>query len=538
MHKNRFIIYCLSLLTLFFLCWSPPEIKAQENTSQAISQKGLSEAGVLKVGMEANYAPFNWTQGQKRDGAWPIANASGEFANGYDLQMAKKLADQLDLKLEIYKIDWDALPVALEAGKIDAVIAGMSPTAEREKQLDFSDSYYHSDIVIVTLADSPYSQAKQLKDLKGAKLTGQLNTFHYELLDQVPGVDEVPAMQDFPTMISAVTSGKIDGYISERPGALAAVAANSDLTLVEFNEGEGFDLGELTTDVAIAVRKNSPLRPAINDQLAKIPGAERQDLMEDMVVLNERGESHGFWSEVRGIWTDFGGQFLKGAANTMLIALSSTLLGFLLGLAIAVFRSIPDPKNSLKKVVYAAINLLITVYIEIFRGTPMMVQAMLIFYGSKLFLNWDMSTMFAAIFIVSINTGAYLSEVIRGGIMGVDSGQQEAAQAIGMNHFQQMTTIILPQAIRQILPALGNEFVINIKDTSVLNVIAVTELFFVTRSTAGSTYLTFQTFFITSIIYFVLTFTTTRLLHLLEKHLTGSKHYRVHTSSTMADQPE
>src|SRR5699024_11024113 len=125
-------------------------------------------------------------------------------------------------------------------------------------------------------------------------------------------------------------------------------------------------------------------------------------------------------------------------------------------------------------------------------------------------------------------------EVIRGGIIGVDPGQSEAAKAIGMNHFQSMTTVILPQAIRNTLPALGNEFVVNIKDTSVLNVIAVTELFFITRSAAGSTYMTFQTFFIASVLYFVMTFIATRLLILIEKYMGGSSSYTVHKSSTMA----
>lgn len=172
-------------------------------------------------------------------------------------------------------------------------------------------------------------------------------------------------------------------------------------------------------------------------------------------------------------------------------------------------------------------------YVEIFRGTPMMVQAMMIFYGSKLLFNIDLSPMVAALIIVSINTGAYLTEVIRGGIIGVDSGQFEAAKAIGMTHYQSMVNVILPQAIRNILPALGNEFIVNIKDTSVLNVIAVTELFFITRSAAGSTYLTFQTFFITSVLYFVMTFVSTRLLLLLEKYMDGSTSYTMQSSSSM-----
>lgn len=163
----------------------------------------------------------------------------------------------------------------------------------------------------------------------------------------------------------------------------------------------------------------------------------------------------------------------------------------------------------------------------------MMVQAMMIFYGTKLFFNLDLSSMVAAFIVVSINTGAYLAEVVRGGIIGVDTGQMEAAKAIGMNHIQSMTTVVLPQAIRNTLPALGNEFVVNIKDTSVLSVIAVTELFFITRSAAGSTYLTFQAFFIASVLYFVMTFISTRILLLFEKYLNGSESYTIQGSTNM-----
>ena len=147
----------------------------------------------------------------------------------------------------------------------------------------------------------------------------------------------------------------------------------------------------------------------------------------------------------------------------------------------------------------------------------MMVQAILIFYGAKQFLAIDMSTMLAAFIIVSINTGAYLSEVVRGGINSVDKGQFEACKALGMTHSQTMFNVIIPQTIKSILPAIANEFVVNIKDTSVLNVISVTELFFVSKSIAGSTYQIFQTYLITAIIYFILTFITTRIILLVEK---------------------
>lgn len=512
----------LSILLLGNLPINASSVHA-ETTNLEIDQNALDEGletpGVLRVGMEANYAPFNWSQTEGTDGAYEISNSPGEYANGYDLQIAKLLADKLGLKLEIVKLEWDGLPPALESGKIDAIIAGMTPTPDRLKVIDFSDGYYESDLVLVVRKDSPFASATSLDDFEGARVTGQLNTFHYDMIEQIPNVQQQTAMDSFPTMIQSVLSDKSDAYVSERPGAMAAVAANDDLTYVTFESGKGFDTDNSDTEIAVGLRKNSPLTKEINRALATISSQERNQLMENMVILNERGGSTGFWDEVKGIWQTYKPQFLKGIANTMFIALTSTIIGFLIGLLIAIYRSLPVTR-SLKNpgyLLYKLVDLILVAYIEIFRGTPMMVQAMLIFYGSKLFFDIDMSSMSAALLIVSINTGAYLAEVIRGGINSVDKGQYEGAKAIGMNHVQTMTYVVLPQAIKSIIPALGNEFVINIKDTSVLNVIAVAELFFVTKSAAGSTYLTFQTYFIASVIYFILTFVTTRLLNWLEK---------------------
>lgn len=531
---SKWIFAAVALLLL--LQSLPLMVSAQENTYDPDEiNTGLETDGVLRVGMEANYAPFNWSQTTSSDNAIEISNSPGEYANGYDLQVAVLLAEELGLDLEIVKLEWDGLPPALESGMIDAIIAGMSPTPERLEQIDFSESYYESDIVLVTQADSEYADATRLDDFSGARVTGQLNTFHYSLVEQIPGVEQQTALESFPTMIASVITDKSDAYISERPGALAAVAANDDLTYISFAEGQGFDLGEFDTTIAVGLRKNSPLREPINQALATIPQSQRNQLMESMVELNQRGESGGFWAEVASLWDAYGSQFLVGARNTMFIALVSTIIGSIIGLLVAIYRSISIKKkdNPLGYYIYKIFEFVILAYIEIFRGTPMMVQAMMIFYGSKLFFDLNMSSMNAALFVVSINTGAYLSEVFRGGIMGVDSGQLEASKAIGMNHFQSMTTVILPQAIRNTLPALGNEFVVNIKDTSVLNVIAVTELFFITRSAAGSTYLTFQAFFIASVLYFIMTFITTRLLILIEKYMGGSTNYKIHESSTM-----
>ena len=225
------------------------------------------------------------------------------------------------------------------------------------------------------------------------------------------------------------------------------------------------------------------------------------------------------------IISENGPMFLRGAGVTLLIALIGTVLGSIIGLLIGVIRTIPKPELKINRIILKIVNGILSVYIEIFRGTPMIVQAMVIYYGSALAFGIDIDRIVAAIFIVSINTGAYMSEIVRGGIVSIDKGQFEAAQAIGMNHIQTMTNVVLPQVFRNILPATGNEFVINIKDTSVLNVISVTELFFQTKSIAGNNFRYFESFFVACVIYFVMTFTVTRILRYVERRLDGPDNY-------------
>jgi putative lysine transport system permease protein len=227
--------------------------------------------------------------------------------------------------------------------------------------------------------------------------------------------------------------------------------------------------------------------------------------------------------------------FLRGAGLTLVIALIGTIFGAIIGLLAGVIRTIPAPERGVKKVVLKVINLILSIYIEFFRGTPMIVQAMVIYYGSALAFGLDINVFVAAIIVVSINTGAYMAEIVRGGIVSIDKGQFEAAHAIGMNHVQTMWNVVLPQVIRNILPATGNQFVINIKDTSVLNVISVTELYFVTKSISGNNFRYFESFFVACMIYFVMTFIVTRILLYLEKKLDGSDNYTMIGNDTQVE---
>ena len=245
----------------------------------------------------------------------------------------------------------------------------------------------------------------------------------------------------------------------------------------------------------------------------------------------------GFFEWVWYFVQTFGPMFLRGAGTTLLIALTGTLVGFLIGLGVGVVRTTPCRREDglLRYCLLKAVNAVLAVYIEVFRSTPMIVQAMVIYYGCAQALHLNLPQLLAGFLIVSINTGAYLSEIMRGGIQSVDPGQREAAAAIGMTHGQTMLHVVLPQAIRTVLPALGNEFIVNIKDTSVLNVISVSELFFVSKSAAGTYFKYFEVFFITSVIYFVMTFVCTRLLRWLEKRMDGPENYTIHGSQTVPE---
>ncbi len=240
-----------------------------------------------------------------------------------------------------------------------------------------------------------------------------------------------------------------------------------------------------------------------------------------------------FLKDVWAILRDYYPYLLSGVGYTMLIALVGTVAGFIIGMFTGVIRTAPMPKNKFLRVLRKILDIIITVYVEVFRGTPMMVQSMVIYWGFAFATGGRTLPLIpSGILIVSINTGAYMAEIVRGGIISIDKGQFEGAQAVGMTHFQTMIHVVLPQVIRNILPSVSNEFVINIKDTSVLNVIGVTELYYFAAIIKRQNFQTFQTYLVVCVVYFILTFTVTRLLRLVERRLEGKENYTIFGSQS------
>ncbi len=216
--------------------------------------------------------------------------------------------------------------------------------------------------------------------------------------------------------------------------------------------------------------------------------------------------------------------FLLGIRTTLIVSLSGTLIGLAIGLLVGGFRAIRLDKTASKgkKCLKNAIDALLKIYIEFFRGTPMMVQAVFIYYMVYTnIIRWD--KMIAAVFVISINTGAYMSEIIRSGIQSVDPGQNEAARSLGMSSIQTMMDIILPQAIRNAFPAICNEFIVNIKDSSVLMIISITELMFQSNSVAGTTYRFTETYFVTAMIYLLMTTLSSFVFHHIEQRMNHTR---------------
>ena len=243
-----------------------------------------------------------------------------------------------------------------------------------------------------------------------------------------------------------------------------------------------------------------------------------------------------FLGRIIFILQKYGPTMLNGAKTTLIIAIVGTIIGCLIGFFVGTIQSIPINKkdNIFKKALLKFVKIILNIYVEVFRGTPMMAQAMFIFYGSAILFNLHMDMWSAAYFIVSINTGAYMAETVRGGILSISEGQTEGAKAIGMTHFQTMLYVIMPQALRNIMPQIGNNLIINIKDTCVLSSIGVVELFFVTKTVSGAYYTVFEAYTITMIMYLTMTVFFSKLLRIFERKLNGPEDYSLSTTDTLA----
>ena len=237
-------------------------------------------------------------------------------------------------------------------------------------------------------------------------------------------------------------------------------------------------------------------------------------------------------TEIGKLWSKYGNSYLTGIQNTLILALAATAIGCVIGFACGILNTIPCSKNDPlpKRILLKLVRIIVRVYVEVFRGTPMVLQAVFIYYGLPYFTDNALkftNMWVAALVVVSVNTGAYMAESVRGGIISIDPGQTEGAKAIGMTHVQTMMNVILPQALRNIMPQIGNNFIINVKDTSVMFIIGFPDFFAAHRAAVGASYLYFPSATVEMIGYLCMTLTASFLLRWVEKKLDGSSDYEL-----------
>lgn len=479
----RFILILGLLISSAMVYINPTAHAEQDQTWEKIKERGE-----LRVGLSADYAPMEFEH---------TVNGKTEYA-GVDIDLAKKIAKDNNLKLKIVNMSFDSLLGGLKTGKIDIIISGMTSTPERKKQVDFSDSYMMTKNIMLVKKDK-VNEYKDIKDFNNKKVGAQKGTEQEKIAQTEIENASITSLSRLPDVILALKSGKVEGAVVEKPVAEAYLKQNPKLGIsnVKFNEEE--------KDTVIAVPKDSPkLLSQINKTIKEV---KDKGLIDKYMTnaANAMNDDSGFISK-------YGSFFLKGIKITILISLIGVALGSILGAFVTLMK--------LSKI--KVISWIASIYIEILRGTPMLVQVFIVFFGITAALGLDISALVCGTIALVINSSAYIAEIIRAGINAVDKGQMEAARSLGLNYRQTMKSVIMPQAIKNILPALGNEFVTLIKESSIVSTIGVGEIMFNAQVVQGISFDPFTPLLVAAALYFVLTFVLTRIMNMIEGRLNAS----------------
>ncbi|HDF7353127.1 TPA: ABC transporter substrate-binding protein/permease [Staphylococcus aureus] len=476
----RFILVLGLLISSAMVYINPTAHAEQDQTWEKIKERGE-----LRVGLSADYAPMEFEH---------TVNGKTEYA-GVDIDLAKKIAKDNNLKLKIVNMSFDSLLGALKTGKIDIIISGMTSTPERKKQVDFSDSYMMTKNIMLVKKDK-VNEYKDIKDFNNKKVGAQKGTEQEKIAQTEIENASITSLSRLPDVILALKSGKVEGAVVEKPVAEAYLKQNPKLGIsnVKFNEEE--------KDTVIAVPKDSPKLLSQINKTIKDKGLIDKYMTN---AANAMNDDSGFISK-------YGSFFLKGIKITILISLIGVALGSILGAFVALMK--------LSKI--KIISWIASIYIEILRGTPMLVQVFIVFFGITAALGLDISALVCGTIALVINSSAYIAEIIRAGINAVDKGQMEAARSLGLNYRQTMKSVIMPQAIKNILPALGNEFVTLIKESSIVSTIGVGEIMFNAQVVQGISFDPFTPLLVAAALYFVLTFVLTRIMNMIEGRLNAS----------------
>ncbi|MBR8837200.1 MAG: ABC transporter permease subunit [Stigonema ocellatum SAG 48.90 = DSM 106950] len=493
MKQGRVLIFTL----LFIAILAISRIAGLGNSLQAASSVGKD---TLTMVTSPDYPPYEYydTQGGERN------------IVGFDIDIANAIAQQLGFKLKVMESDFNGLIPALQGNRADFVMAGMTPTEQRKKNVDFSITYYEAKDTIVAPKGS---NIKKPQDLSGKKVGVQLGTIQEQnakkIAQKVAGI-QLKQLNKVPEVIQEIKSQRIDAAIVEDTVAKGFAQANPEL---EFN----IIPKQEVAGSAIAFPKSSPLVEPFNKVLQKLK--DKGELEKLVTKWFSRSNTAGTSSTAAVPKGGFNLDFtriipdipfiLQGIPLTLLFTGLSVSLGLIWGTVLSLLKI-----SGIKPLGWVA-----NAYTSIFRGTPLLLQLALVYYATPQLTGYDISALQAGVFTFTLNSGAYMSETIRGGIQAVDKGQSEAAMSMGVSYWLMMWDIILPQALKNILPALVNETIGLLKDSALVSTVGVVEILRSAQIVGANKYIYFEPLLFAGLIYYVLVMGLTKSASVLERRL-------------------
>ncbi len=464
-------------LIIFIACLLATPVHAQED--------------VLQVGTDTNYVPFEF-----------LDEETGEYV-GFDIDLIDAIAEEVGFEYELKPMDFAGIVPALQTEQLDIAIAGISMDDEKEKTVDFSMPYYDAGTGVLVRSDD--DDIQDLDDLAGKTVATKQGTASYEYVTNLDGVEDVVPFPNIDQAYMELLKGSADAVVFDSPSLEYYMNTNAEgkvRMLDELLEGQTF---------GIAFPKGSPLKIKVDEALTTLKEDGTFDELhekwfgEAATEALEQSSSGLDWSfAIKALPL-----LLQGAKYTILI----TVLGLIFGLIIGVLFGFGRLAEN--KLIYG----LSSIYVEVVRGTPIMIQALYIYFAIPMLLNFDINAVVAGVIAISINAGAYIAEIVRGGVEGVDKGQVEAGRSLGLTHMQTTYKIVWPQAFKRMIPPLGNQFIISLKDTSLLTMIGVGELTRQGTIIVASNFRSVEIYTVVGLMYLAMTLSISLILRQIEKRM-------------------
>lgn len=451
------------------------------------SPHASAEGETYVIATDTTFAPFEFQ------------DEEGDFV-GIDMDLIRAIAEEQGFNVDIKPLGFDAALQAVQANQVDGVIAGMSITDDRKKVFDFSDPYFESGIQMAVLKSD--DETTSYEDLRGKRVAVKNGTQGSDFANSIKDEYgfEVVSFADSSTMFDEVKTGNSQAVFEDYPVLLYGIAQGNGFKTVTPKEdptGYGF---------AVNKGQNAELLEKFNEGLKNLKATGRYDgIVEKYLGEEATTDDNSFLGLIKSTYPIL----LEGLKMTVILTVVSIFFALILGVIFGLFRVS-------RSIWLRAIG---TTFVDIFRGTPLLVQAFFIYFGIPSALGFQMSALTAGIITLSLNAGAYMTEIVRGGIQSVDKGQMEASRSLGIGYLPTMRKVILPQAIRTMIPSYINQFVITLKDTSILSVIGIAELTQTGRIIIAGNYQSFNMWLIIGIIYFIVIMALTKLSDRLEKRI-------------------